>query len=249
MENKKYVLITGACGGIGKALTQVFNDNGYSVIASDRLPKIDDVHCDYYMQADLVRSVAEPEYMDSIVEEVMRHTNGEGIHALINNAALQVLVPTAELSRTQWSNTLQTNLLAPFFWSQSFLDILKMNKGAIVNISSIHATQTKKNFVAYATSKAALSSLTRNMALDLAGDVRINAIEPAAVATDMLKAGFEGKEDKFKELERFHPLGRIAYPAEIAKLAAYLCSENASFIHGACINASGGIHACLSDPD
>ena len=133
--------------------------------------------------------------------------------------------------------------------TQMFLDSLKRNKGAVVNISSIHALQTKRNFVTYATSKGALSSLTRNMAVDIGNGVRVNAIEPAAVSTDMLRAGFEGKEEQFELLEAFHPIARIATPEEVAQLALFLCSEQSSFIHGACLNATGGIHGCLSDPE
>jgi NAD(P)-dependent dehydrogenase (short-subunit alcohol dehydrogenase family) len=133
--------------------------------------------------------------------------------------------------------------------SQLFIDDLKKNSGSIVNISSIHATQTKKEFVAYATTKAALSSLTRNMVLDLGNQVRINAIEPAAIATDMLKAGFIGKEEKFQQLEKYHPIGRVGTPIEVAKLAVFLSSDDAGFVQGACISASGGISGCLSDPD
>ncbi|WP_257973227.1 SDR family NAD(P)-dependent oxidoreductase [Vibrio parahaemolyticus] len=153
------------------------------------------------------------------------------------------------MSREQWQSSFNVNLTAPFFLSQLFLDDLERTHGSIVNISSIHATQTKKEFVAYATTKAALSSMTRNMVLDLGNKVRINAIEPAAIATDMLKAGFEGKEDKFRQLEAFHPIGRVGTPEEVAKLAVFLSSDEAGFVQGACISASGGISGCLSDPD
>jgi NAD(P)-dependent dehydrogenase (short-subunit alcohol dehydrogenase family) len=78
--------------------------------------------------------------------------------------------------------------------------------------------------------------------------VRVNAIEPAAVATEMLKAGFAGNVEQYKQLEAFHPLARIAAPREVAELAVFLCSEKARFVHGACISASGGIQGSLSDP-
>jgi NAD(P)-dependent dehydrogenase (short-subunit alcohol dehydrogenase family) len=91
--------------------------------------------------------------------------------------------------------------------------------------------------------------MTRNLAVDLQDLVRVNAIEPAAVATPMLTAGFEGKDAEFAELKRFHPSSRIADPIEVADLAVYLCSAKSRFIHGACISASGGIQGALSDPD
>ena len=103
--------------------------------------------------------------------------------------------------------------------------------------------------MAYATSKAALSSLTRNLAVDVGDKIRINAIEPAAVGTEMLRASFEGDPERLAALGRFHPMGRIAEPKEIAELAVFLCSDKSHFVQGACISAAGGIHACLSDPD
>ena len=121
--------------------------------------------------------------------------------------------------------------------------------GSVVNISSIHAQQSKTNFVAYATSKAALNALTRNMAIDLGRHIRVNAIEPAAVRTEMLVQGFQGDGNRLANLELFHPIGRIAEPDEIAKIAVFLCSDDASFLQGSIISATGGILGCLSDPE
>ncbi|WP_140217080.1 SDR family NAD(P)-dependent oxidoreductase, partial [Vibrio parahaemolyticus] len=189
------------------------------------------------------------EFSLGFYKQVQMVTGGAPISALVNNAAVQILSHSRNMSREQWQSSFNVNLTAPFFLSQLFLDDLERTHGSIVNISSIHATQTKKEFVAYATTKAALSSMTRNMVLDLGNKVRINAIEPAAIATDMLKAGFEGKEDKFRQLEAFHPIGRVGTPEEVAKLAVFLSSDEAGFVQGACISASGGISGCLSDPD
>jgi NAD(P)-dependent dehydrogenase (short-subunit alcohol dehydrogenase family) len=249
MQNKMgWVLITGANGGIGKALVNTFANNGYPVIATD-IQKLSDTRENVVnIQLDLESFVTDETYAASLYEEVTGITKSEGISALLNNAAVQTLGDISVISRKDWLSSFNVNLHAPFFMSQLFLNDLMKNSGAIVNISSIHALQTKREFVTYATTKGALSSLTRNMAVDLGNRVRINAIEPAAVSTDMLKAGFEGKEDEYKLLEAFHPLARIATPEEVADLAVYLCSEKSSFIHGACISATGGIHGCLSDP-
>lgn len=248
-SNKKWALVTGANGGIGKALATCFADNGYSVIATDitdftvTAPNITN------LKIDLEQIALDEAYSQSLQKKVMDITSGAGLTALVNNAAIQILGSVKEVSRQDWLKSMNVNVSAPFFMTQLFLDSLKSNKGAVVNISSIHALQTKRNFVTYATSKGALSSLTRNMAVDLGNAVRINAIEPAAVSTDMLRAGFEGKEEQFKLLEAFHPIARIATPEEVAQLALFLCSEQSSFIHGACLNATGGIHGCLNDPD
>jgi len=247
--DKKWVLITGALGGIGKALVKVFSENGYSVLATDLNESSKKLSNVEYLQLNLNELVEDSDYAKVFYEQVKVITNEQGISCLINNAAIQILGHSSNLKRTEWQETLSVNLLAPFFLSQIFLNDLQKYNGSIVNISSIHATQTKQNFVAYATSKAALSSLSRNMALDLGDKVRINAIEPAAIATEMLKSGFKDREVEYQRLEKFHPINRIGMPEEIAKLALFLSSEDASFVHGACISASGGIQGCLSDPD
>lgn len=251
MENKKqkWALITGANGGIGKALVTCFAENGFSVIATDITDFTVEAPNIVNVKIDLEQLVQDEVYALSLLDRVNKITEGAGITALVNNAAIQILGSVKNVTRQDWQKSMNVNVSAPFFTTQLFLDSLKANNGAVVNISSIHALQTKRNFVTYATSKGALSSLTRNMAVDLGNAVRVNAIEPAAVSTDMLRAGFEGKEEQFKMLEAFHPIARIATPEEVAQLALFLCSEQSSFIHGACLNATGGIHGCLSDPD
>ena len=249
MENKGWALVTGANGGIGKAIAICFAENGYSVIATDITEFTVETENIVNLNIDLEQIVLDEQYAKDFAAKVDAITSGEGLTALINNAAIQVLGSVKEVTRRDWLTSMNVNVSAPFFMSQLFLNSLKENKGAVVNVSSIHALQTKRNFVTYATTKGALSSLTRNMAVDLGNAVRVNAIEPAAVSTEMLRAGFEGKEDQFKLLEAFHPIARIASPEEVAQLALFLCTDKASFIHGACINATGGIHGCLSDPD
>lgn len=250
-NNKKWALVTGALGGIGCALVEEYAESGYSVIATDvkedneSFVDLDNVH---FLQLDLEKIALSEEFAQEFYQQVQVVTSGDVIHTLVNNAAVQVLSPSKAMSRVQWMTSFNVNLTAPFFLSQLFLEDLEQVNGSIVNISSIHATQTKKEFVAYATTKAALSSMTRNMVLDLGNKIRINAIEPAAIATDMLKAGFEGKEEKYRQLEEFHPIGRVGTPKEVAKLAVFLSSDDAGFVQGACISASGGISGCLSDP-
>lgn len=172
----------------------------------------------------------------------------QGLKALINNAAVQILGGVDTLSRQDWLQTLNVNLLAPFLWVQALLQPLEKAQGSVVNISSIHARLTKKDFVAYATSKAALSGMTRSMAVDLQDRVRVNTIEPAAVGTDMLKAGFEHAPARYKELENCHPQLRVATPQEVARLALAIVDGGAAFLHGSCIDLSGGIGGRLYDP-
>jgi NAD(P)-dependent dehydrogenase (short-subunit alcohol dehydrogenase family) len=245
----RYALITGAAGGIGRALVQEFVANGYAVIATDLSPQPADLACAHYLQADLARTVSDEAYGQSILAQVKNIVAPHGLHALVNNAAIQILGGADSLTRADWQQTLHVNLLAPFFLAQALLPELEAAQGSIVNISSIHARLTKKNFVAYATSKAALSGMTRAMAVDLGPRVRVNAIEPAAIETEMLKSGFDGKDALYAQLEQCHPVGRIGLPVEVAKCVINLVQDGMPFLHGACLALDGGISGCLLDPD
>jgi NAD(P)-dependent dehydrogenase (short-subunit alcohol dehydrogenase family) len=93
-----------------------------------------------------------------------------------------------------------------------------------------------------------LSGLTRALAVDLAGRVRINAVEPAAIDTPMLRAGFEGNEPAFDRLAEYHPVGRIGLPEEVARLVLLLLDPRSPFLNGAVISLDGGIGGLLHDP-
>lgn len=243
-----YVLITGAAGGIGRALVERFKSAGYSVIATDIVESPGDLSYEHYFKIDLERTVEDEDYAATQFALIVACLNGKGLKALINNAAIQILGGVDSLTRHDWRKTLDINLTAPFLWTQALLPHLEKIGGGIVNISSIHARLTKKNFVAYATSKAALSGMTRAMAIDLEGRVRINAIEPAAIETPMLKAGFVGEPLLYNQLQLCHPQGRIGSPEEVANLALAMFDQGLNFMHGECVSLDGGISKRLFDP-
>ena len=242
-------LITGAAGGIGQALVRTFGDAGYQVIATDKTEQPANVACAAYLQVDLERLVGDADHAADIVAAIRETLAGRGLNALINNAAIQVLGGVQDLSLTDWRRSLDVNLMAPFLLTQALLQDLERVNGSVINISSIHARLTKKHFVAYATTKAALSAMTRAMAVDLGPRVRINAIEPAAIATPMLLAGFEHVASLYPRLERCHPQQRIGRPDEVAEAALRLASPGLEFLHGACISLDGGIGDRLHDID
>jgi NAD(P)-dependent dehydrogenase (short-subunit alcohol dehydrogenase family) len=247
-DAQRFAVVTGAAGGIGQAIVRAFDGAGYVVIAIDIAPRPTDLACAAYIDADLERTVADEDYAAEVFLHITRRLDGQGLRALVNNAAVQVLGGVDSLQRSDWRKTIDTNLLAPFLWTQALLPALEKARGSVVNISSIHARLTKKDFVAYATSKAALSGMTRALAVDLHGRVRVNAIEPAAIGTAMLRAGFEHTPDLLDQLNRMHPAGRIGTPEEVAASALWLASDEAHFLQGACIGLDGGISARLADP-
>lgn len=249
-KENQFALITGANGGIGQALCKTFKEEGYEVIATDVHDKpLDSLTFSQYVSIDLNKLVENESYATDRTNQIKSFLPNGKLHALINNAAIQILGGVDSLTRSDWNQTLNINLQAPFLLAQAFIGELEVCKGSIVNISSIHAKLTKRNFVAYATSKAALSGMTRAMAVDFGSRIRVNAIEPAAIETDMLLEGFKESRQSLLKLKNFHPSQTLGTPIEIALVASSLCNSKANFIHGACIDVAGGISCALHDPD
>jgi NAD(P)-dependent dehydrogenase (short-subunit alcohol dehydrogenase family) len=223
------VIVTGAAGGIGQALVKCFAEAGYGVIGTDKTDAPADFPGLHYIRAELQQSVADPEYASSIFEQIRACLAGQPLRALINNAAAQILGPADTLTRDTWRTTLDVNLLAPFFWAQALLPELEATQGMVLNISSIHARLTKPNFVAYATSKAALSGLTRAMAVELG-------------------ARFAGDSDGYARLESHHPSGTIGNPDDLARFAVAVAATPSRFLNGAVLGFDGGIAGRLHDP-
>jgi NAD(P)-dependent dehydrogenase (short-subunit alcohol dehydrogenase family) len=188
----KTVLVTGAAGGIGKSICEVFLKEGYKVIGVDCVERA-------ALPYEVIQfDISKLRNSDSKCEEFYQYVEkvAEGrLNALVNNAAVQIVKPVEEITTLDWDVTLDTNLLAPFWLTQGFLPMLRAAKGSIVNISSIHAALTKKEFTVYSTSKGAMVSMTRALALELAPDVRVNAVLPAATDTPMLREGFKDNPD------------------------------------------------------
>lgn len=241
------VLVTGAAGGIGRSLCQVLQSKNYRVIASDIVSE-KNIDCDIFVEANLKEYCRDINYREHVTQQILKALPEKRLCALINNAALQIVKPTELLKVSDWHDTLDINLVAPFLLTQSLLAELERSKGSVVNIASIHAQLTKPEFICYATSKAALVGLTKSMAVELGSRIRVNAICPAAVETPMLIDGFKGKEEKLEELSSSHPINRLANPSEIADAAYFLISDMSSFITGEALNICGGIGSRLHDP-
>lgn len=250
------VLITGALGGIGRALCTTFHQAGWVVVATDapRHPTTGPHSAhpqgpwDHFFRWDLSELVRSPEKSALFHEQVTQVLPASKLHALVNNAAVQRLGSTSTLALEAWEESLRVNVTAPFLLTQLFLKPLESARGAVINVASIHARQTKPDFVAYATSKSALVGLTQAMAVDLGGRVRVNAISPAAISTPMLEAGFQQQPELRRQLDSFHPSGSIGQPEEVARLALFLADNSLPFLTGSCIGLDGAIAARLHDP-
>lgn len=241
------VVITGANGGIGSALCATFAAEGWYVVATDAQPAAKS-RCDAYVQIDLDRFAMDETLRTGKLNELKNSAGGNLIRALVNNAALQIVARVEDLAAEDLRATLNVNLVAPFLMIKGLLSDLEEAGGSVVNIASIHAQLTKPEFSAYATSKAGLVGLTRGLAVELGARVRVNAIAPAAIATEMLVASFAGRQEEFRRLQGMHPAGTIGRPEEVARAALFLCTENSGFLNGCILGVDGGIASRLHDP-
>ena len=243
-------LVTGAAGGIGYATVLAFRDAGWKAIATDRRESGDFPAKVTFIQSD----VSQQESVSLLFEQLANET--DVLHALVNNAAIQISKPIIEMSIEEWDATMASNFRAVFLTSKAAHPMMKAAKGAaIVNVSSVHAIATSIGVAAYAASKGAVMALSRAMAIEFSPDnIRVNAILPGAVDTEMLRSGLnrghleEGSvEDRLEDLARKTVIGRVGQPEEIARSILFLADGMQSgFITGEGLVVDGGATARLS---
>lgn len=250
-DEKRVVLVTGAGGGIGRAVVSVFAACGWHVIGVD-WRKLEDPFPESvtFIQADISRE----ENIRAVYEQARAFS--PTLDAVINNAAIQIAKPLLETSAEEWDNVMAHNLRSVFLGAKLAYPLLvAAGGGAIVNVSSVHAVATSANIAAYAASKGGLLALTRAMAIEFAKDnIRVNAILPGAVDTPMLRAGLQrGHVDGGTVLDRLENLarktvnGRVGQPEEIARSIYFLADgTQSSFMTGQALIVDGGATARLS---
>ena len=243
----KTILITGSNGSIGKDLCKTIKKNGYKVIATDILSDSNNIEYNF-IEANLIDIVNDEFKMQIFSKRVRDALGKDNLYGIINNAALQINKSFETLTMQDWKNTMDVNFYAPLVLSKLFLDELSTSRGTVINISSIHSSLTKKGFSAYATSKAALSGLTKSMSVELGSKIRVNAVEPAAIETLMLKEGFKDSPKNFAKLSDYHPTGFIGKPHDVSQAVLFLLNPLNKFLNGSIIELSGGINNCLHDP-
>jgi NAD(P)-dependent dehydrogenase (short-subunit alcohol dehydrogenase family) len=178
------------------------------------------------------------------------------LDALVNNAAVQIAKPLLETSVEEWDAVMVSNLRAVFLAVKLAHPLMRTSgRGAIVNVSSVHAVATSAHIASYAASKGGLLALSRAMAIEFAPDqIRVNAILPGAVDTPMLRAGLSrghvGKgsiPDRLENLASKTVIGRVGKPEEIAHAIYFLADETqSSFMTGQALIVDGGATARLS---
>jgi len=167
-------------------------------------------------------------------------THGK-LDVLCNNAGINRRGALMELSEDDWHDTFAINVTAMFYLCQAAIPHMKAaGGGAIVNTASQWGLHPAPAHIAYNTSKAAVAAFTQNLARDYAPDkIRVNAVCPGEVKTQMLASGLERSGRTFEDLDKLIPYGRIGKPEEIAALVAFLASEEAAFMCGSLVEITG----------
>ena len=241
----RVALVTGAGGGIGRAICERLSEDGFYVFGADVTEGVEASWNGRAIRCD-VGNVEDLEAMFTLFDR---------LDVVVNNAAIAVYKKLVETSVEDWDATFAVNARACFLTTRLAVELLEAVQGSVVNVSSVHASATSVGVAAYASSKGAVEALTRAAAVELAPrGIRVNAVAPGAVDTPMLRAGLsrghleEGSsvDDKVTELGRRHPMGRVATPSEVAAVVSFLTSSDAGFITGASIPIDGGALAKLS---
>jgi len=242
-QPRRTLLLTGASRGIGHATVIRFSSAGWRVITCSRHPFPEECPWeagpDDHIQVDLV----DEQNTLGAIAEIKRRLEGGQLHALVNNAAISPKanggsrLTSIETTMDVWRHVFGVNLFAPIMLARGLLEELKAAKVSVVNVTSIAGSRVHP-FAgsAYAASKAALASLTREMAFDFGSQgIRVNAIAPGEIDTAILSPGTE------KIVEQI-PLHRLGTPDEVARIIYVLCTDTSSYVTGAEIHINGGQH-------
>lgn len=241
-ERQKTMLLTGASRGIGHATVRRFNREGWRVITCSRHPFPSQCPWGGGAENHVEIDLADPSGTITSVAAIREKLDGR-LDALVNNAGISPKGPGGERLSTldtdlaDWGHVFHVNFFAPVVLARGLQAELAAAKGSVVNVTSIAGSRVHPFAgAAYATSKAALAALTREMAHDFGPmGVRVNAIAPGEVETSILSPGTE------KIVEDL-PMRRLGQPEEVAAAIFFLCSRDASYISGTEIEVNGAQH-------
>jgi NAD(P)-dependent dehydrogenase (short-subunit alcohol dehydrogenase family) len=236
-------IVTGAAGGVGRATVELLSARGARVVAEDLNPAVGELEGEQV--AALSGDVAEPDTARRAV--ALAHERFGALHVVINNAGRFLLKPTVDTTDGDWDDLLRVNVRGVFLHCREALPALSEHgDGRIVNVASISGTVGLPGQAAYCSTKGAVVQLTRQLAIEHAPRVRVNAVAPGAIDTgfmDEALAGVPDREATLATIAAAHPLGRLARAEEIAEVIAFLASPRSSVITGAILMADGGFTA------
>src|SRR5438045_3878571 len=243
-QPRRTLLLTGASRGIGHATVKRFSSAGWRVITCSRHPFPEQCPWEAGPEDHIQVDLADPENTTAAIAEIKQRLEDGQLHALVNNAAISpkadggARLGSIETTLDVWTHVFHVNFFAPIMLARGLMDELKAAKGSVVNVTSIAGSRVHPFAgAAYATSKAALASLTREMASDFGPlGVRVNAIAPGEIDTAILSPGTE------EIVAHQIPMHRLGTPDEVAKIIYVLCTDTSSYVNGAEIHINGGQH-------
>jgi len=241
---RRTMLLTGASRGIGHATVIRFSSAGWRVLTCSRHPFPEDCPWDAGPEDHIQVDLADPDDTTRAIGEIRRRLQGGTLNALVNNAAISpkgeggARLGTMNTDLDTWNHVFRVNFFAPIMIARGLIEELKAVKGSVVNVTSIAGSRVHPFAgAAYATSKAALAALTREMASDFGRvGVRVNAIAPGEIDISIQTPATE------KIVEQQIPLHRLGTPDEVARIIYVLCTETGSYVNGAEIHINGGQH-------
>ncbi len=239
-------IVTGAAGGVGRAVVELFAQLGASVVAEDVDPTVSGLFGGSERVAALAGDVRDPRTAEAAAALAIDRFNG--VHVLVNNAAVILSKDILTTSEEEWDTVMAVNVKGVFHHCRAVLPhFLAQASGSIVNVSSISGVVGLPQQAAYCASKGAIVQMTRQLAVEYADrGIRVNSVAPGAIDTPFLTRHLQAQEDPAAAalaVNAAHPLGRYASPAEIAQAIAFLASPASSFVTGAILTADGGYTA------
>jgi NAD(P)-dependent dehydrogenase (short-subunit alcohol dehydrogenase family) len=248
-DKSNVVLVTGANGGIGKAIVNKYSRQGLTLAIADKDEEqanklVHEINRGNGKAMAFPGDLLDQNYSDSLANEVKEKLGS--IDILINNAGLMRRGDITQTSDEDYELSMKINVEAPFRLIRASIPLMvESGGGSIVNISSCWGINPGPNHLIYCTTKAALAAMTKCLGRDHAHqNIRINAVCPNEVNTPMLRTGFEirglNPDDAIEELNQSVPIGHIAEPEEIADVVAFLSSYEARYICGSLVEINGG---------
>ena len=248
----RVAIVTGGAKGIGWGIVKVFIQEGAKVAVVDWDEKSGEATAEQMRQMGgdaifILCDVSNEEQVKAMVEKTLAHYGR--IDILVNNAGIGVYKTVLDTSSEDWDRCLNVNLKGQFLCSKYVIPHMqKIGKGAIINISSVHSFQTVNGVAPYAASKGGITALTRNMAIDYGPTIRVNSIAPGWVLTPLIQSifdSYDNPEEQRRLVEQRQVMKRIGQPEDIGYAAAFLASDEASFITGTQLYVDGGLTAQL----
>lgn len=249
MFNGKVALVTGGTSGIGNIIVEALAKTGALVCYCGRRAELGEDQAKTFrsegLRVEYVKSDVTDE--DSVKKLVNQTVERHGrIDFVINNAGLEADPhPVHEVELEEFQKVMDVNVTGTFLMMKHTVPALRASGGgAIVNLSSVLGQIAMPNLSPYIAAKHAVVGLTKTVALEESlQKIRVNAVAPGAVNTDMLWRTMHDSKEAFEHIKTLHPMGRVAEPEDIAEAVLWLCSEGSSFVTGQVINVDGGFTA------